>query len=52
MQIETKMVHKQNFHQRHIQMAHHSFDLEGITTLLPISYFINGDKDYIEVTNP
>jgi hypothetical protein len=33
-------------------MAHHSLDLEGITTLLPISYFINGDKDYIEITNP
>lgn len=33
-------------------MAHHNLDLEGIATLLPISCFINGDKDYIEVTNP
>ncbi len=32
-----------------IRMIQNGVDLKKVTTIIPIVYFVNGDKDYIEI---
>lgn len=44
------MVHEWN-RKKHIYIIHHGLNFKGVTVILLIWYFVNGNGNYIKVTN-